>query len=356
MAIYLLYMASPAILYVCMKFFVHQRMNRNDQLQKTFLIVFAVVMMMMIGLRHPSNGSRDTLFYFYQWESLGRVSADEIGYYLKDVDMEKGYLFLIWVLSHILKDGQWLLVLSGVFFAVSVCVFVRRNCSNPVLALLVFNCLGLFNFAVQGLRQTIAMCICLWAIEPCKKRELVRFLLLIALAAMFHASAVVFIGVYVLAKLKLDVRFLMVFAVGMLLVVMQLPKVFELMNRLLNDSYSLGDKAESGGWIAILISFAVVFFGVVYRDRSMPHYAMFIYMSLVGLECMFLRQSSSGIVERVGKYFLFADMVVVSNSVSAIRDKKVQIVVCIVVAVLCFFVAVHKASYSSLIPYRFYWQ
>ena len=111
--------------------------------------------------------------------------------------MEGGYQVVTWILSHIFKDGQWLLFLSGAFMSFSVCRFVNRNCKNPMFALMAFNCLGLFNFMVQGLRQAIAMCICLWAIEYCKKGQLLKFLGTVGAACLFHASAIVFTVVYI---------------------------------------------------------------------------------------------------------------------------------------------------------------
>jgi len=266
-----------------------------------------------------------------------------------------GYLIVVWLGSHIFQNGQWLLLLSGLFFAVSICVFVKRNCKNMVLALAVFNCLGLFNFMVQGLRQSIAMCICLWALEPCKQKRPVRFLLMIGLAALFHASAVIFAIVYLLGEMRFDLFSVVFFICGVAVAIMLIPRLFEIMNKLLNDDYSLGTGSEEGGWIAVLILLAIIVFGLAFQDKRNPHYPMYIYMTIVGLGCMLLRQSVSPIVERASNYFAYAEMVIVANSVSSIRDKRTQVLVCVAVFALCFFVAVHKTTYSSLIPYRFFW-
>ena len=107
---------------------------------------------------------------------------------------------------------------------------------------------------------------------------------------------------------------------------------------------------------AVLISFVIIIFGVVFGDKKGHHYPLYVYMSIVGLVCMLLRQSTSGIMERVSNYFSFAEMVLVASSVSSIRSKRTQILVCMAVFVLCFTVALHKTSYSSLIPYKMFWQ
>jgi len=355
MAIYLLYMASPCILFIFLELLTNQKIHRIEQLKNTYLILFVIIMTAMVGLRHPGNGSDDTMFYYRQWEELSGLSLDQLDYYIKNMDMEVGYLIVVWLGSHIFQNGQWLLLLSGLFFAVSICVFVKRNCKNMVLALAVFNCLGLFNFMVQGLRQSIAMCICLWALEPCKQKRPVRFLLMIGLAALFHASAVIFAIVYLLGEMRFDLFSVVFFICGVAVAIMLIPRLFEIMNKLLNDDYSLGTGSEEGGWIAVLILLAIIVFGLAFQDKRNPHYPMYIYMTIVGLGCMLLRQSVSPIVERASNYFAYAEMVIVANSVSSIRDKRTQVLVCVAVFALCFFVAVHKTTYSSLIPYRFFW-
>lgn len=353
--VYLLYVASPILVNLIMGGMFSLR-NNEQKIRRVLLITCGIIMTLMIGLRSPYIGSGDTYRYMRNWNYAQNISFGNLGAFLDEIDFEKGYLISVWILSHIFKHPQWLLFLSGAFFSYSVCSFIDKNCKNVVLPLVIFNCLGLFNFMVQGLRQGLAMCICLFAIEFVKKRKFIPFIFLIALACTFHASAVVFVVVYFLYKFKIKASYLSFFAVAVLIVFNSLPFLFELMNSAIEDDYQIGQGAESGGVVAILIYAAIIIFGMVFQEKDNPHYPMFVYMTIIGLVAMVMRNSVSTIAERISHYYSFAQMVLVSNSIGTIKDRDTNLIVNIVVAILCLAVAVHKTSYSNLIPYLFFWQ
>ena len=359
MTIYLLYMASPGILYLLLESFSSYSIADCKRSKRKYMYLVGIVMMLMIGLRHPENGSGDTMFYYNFWESMSKASLKMLFVSLVEVDLERGFQITTWILSHIFKNGQWALILSGAFISFSVCRFVSKNCKNVVLALTVFNCLGLFNFMVQGMRQAIAMCICLLAIEHCKQKTIKNFLkfaLLIAVASFFHASAIVFSLMYVVSFAKLDVKGFAAFAAGAGISILYLPALFEIINNAINDDYALGTGSDSGGVFAILIYLVIILCGLALADKKNQNYALFFYMACIGCICMVLRRSTSEIAERVNYYFAFSQMVIMSNSIKHISEKQIGYVLNLLAFTLCIGVAIYKASYSILIPYLFFWQ
>lgn len=354
MTTYLLYVASPVLVAILQSLVTAKSINESNNSRKTYLIICGIIMALMIGLRNPRVGSGDTQFYVHTYEQFSKISLPQL--IRLHIDMEFGYVFTAWLLSHIFPNGQWLLGLSGVFFAVSVCCFANKNCKNLPLALLAFNCLGLFNFMVQGLRQAIAMCICLWALEQLKKRKTVQFFLVVALAVAFHGSAVVFAVVYLISKLRLTFRGVMTFFVLAVLSVSMLPVLFRLFNQIMNDSYEIGATEVTGGVVAILIYVVIIIFGMMFIDTENPHNAIFIYMTILGAVCMIMRNTVSGIVERIADYFAFGQMVILANSTYTIRNPDVKVLVNYLAGALMLGVALYKASYSVLIPYTFFWQ
>lgn len=356
MAIYLLYMASPIIMYGVLELILGYSINDNPKYRKIYLGLMVIIITLMMGLRSQDVGSGDSRFYYAFWKTMSKTNLSELGYSLKAVDLEIGYQCATWFFSHIFHNGQWQLVLSGAFFAISVCSFVNKNCKNLFLALTVFNCLGLFSFMVQGLRQAVAMCICLWAIEPCKQRKLLKFISLIFVASLFHGSAVVFSAVYFLKYFKLNIKSYLITFCLMMLAILFLPKFFDLLNLIINDHYAVGTQAKGGGIVAILIYIAVISFGLLFRDNQDVYYPMYIYMTLIALLAMVMRNTVSSIVERIAYYFAFGEMVVISNSIKTIGNKKEYHLVCGFIAIMCLCVAIYKSTYSVLIPYTFFWQ
>ena len=356
MAIYLIYMASPAIVYVLLEAFTHKVVNEDAWLRKIFLFICGTLMALMIGLRHKYVGSSDSAFYYRFWETMSKLPLADLRPFMEDHDMEKGYQIAVWFFSHIFPKGQYSFIVSGTFYAISVCSFTQKNCKNAMLALMVFNCLGVFNFMVQGMRQAIAMCICLWALEPCKERKFLKFVLLVALACSFHMSAIVFSAVYFIKGFDLKTKSILLFTVLAGIFVLFLPSIFDLMNTLINDSYGTDQASESGGVVAILIYLVSIIFGLFFQDRDDSNYPMFIYITIVAMMALVLRNTVNSIAERIGDYFTFGQMVILSNSIASLKDDKEKTMLVLFATLLMFGVAIHKASYSNLVPYIFYWQ
>lgn len=352
----MLYMASPVLICFLLELLSGQSVNQNEKLKTKYLVLVGLAILLMVGLRNPGNGSGDTQVYCNYWRAAGRVPLSGVLHFFKNNDFEYGFQLTAWILARLFRNQQWMLVLSGAFFAVSVCRFAQKNCGDVVLALTVFNCLGLFNFMVQGMRQAIAMCICLWAVEQCKKKHFLKFFLLVALAATFHASAVVFAAIFLLARLKLNLKSYLLVAVGTVAAALLLSRLFEIVNFFINDHYEMGNGAKEGGVVAIAIYAAVLIFGLLVPDKEDESYPLFVYMVFVSAAALIMRNTVSTIVERIGSYFAFGEMVVVSNSVCALKSKDTKILLSVLVTLLCLGVAVHKASYSELIPYTFFWQ
>ena len=209
---------------------------------------------------------------------------------------------------------------------------------------------------IQGLRQSIAMCICLFALEKCKKNQIYRFVILILIAMSFHASAVVFAVVYLLRYFKLTLPNILIFFTTAIIGINLLPYIFNFMNRLLNDHYAIGKGANQGGVVAIFIYLAILAFSLIFRNYDDDRIELFIYMALLAVSALFMRNSVTESAERIGFFFAFSQLPLVSNSVSSIEDKLTRSITTFIVAALCFGVAIYKASYSVVIPYEFYWQ
>lgn len=355
MVIYLLYVASPILIYFLFGLFRNQT-NKNQGINiNAYLFVCGIIMALMIGLRHPLNGSGDTYRYCQNWILMRGVNYENLRTTLNNIDLEKGYLLLVWLLTRIFYHPQWLLVLTGVFFSVTVCYFVKFSCDGSPLALMTFNALGLFAFMVQGLRQSIAMCLCLWALECLKRRKWVKTILLIVLASTFHASAFVFFIVCPLSKLKINFKSFVIVSVGAIVAVSFLPNLFELVNSWINDDYGVGKGAESGGIVAILIYIVIIVFGLLFGDKNEEHFPLYIYMTIIAMACAIMRNNVSTIVERIAYYFAFGQMAVLAHSTKRLTDIATKVLICMVIAFLLFGVALYKTSYSVLIPYEFFW-
>ncbi|MBQ7817736.1 MAG: EpsG family protein [Oscillospiraceae bacterium] len=365
MTVFLLYTISPVIIdYLVSLCFSNYNNKLNENKLKIIKLVFTgIVMFLMIGLRKYTNGSGDSYVYYQHWKSLSAVELEQFSRIVANSEMEVGYTVVVFILSHIFKEPQFVFILSALFFAIAVCRFVYKNCNDVALAMIVFNSLELFIFMVQGLRQAVAMGICLFAIEQCKKRNLWKFIILIALAMSFHASAIVFCIVYFIPLLKINWRSILaviaIFGVSTIFI----SYFFDFVNLFVRDEYNLTqDVVEGTGVVTVLIYLSVIVAGLLFRpgpDQDEEYhklYSLFFYLTCTGVFIFSLRNQAASITERISFYYAFGQMALISNLVGNIKNLQTRWAFRIIIIALCFGLAVHKAGYSSLVPYLFFWQ
>ena len=270
--------------------------------------------------------------------------------------MEKGYIITIWLLSHVFKAPQFLFIITGLFYTFSVCLFLYKNCENLVVGLTMFICLGLYTFFFQGIRQAIAMCICLFAIELCKKRMFFPFVLLVLIAFLFHRSSIVFLLVYFFYGKRLDSIWTILIIIINILFVIFSRMFVGFGNDLLNKGYT--QTVNSGGFVALLIYIIIVgvAFAVGLKKNGNNHeYSFFLYMTVFGGVLYLSRYFGALILERVSFYFMFGQCVLLPASIKG-DEEKVRVSVSVIIIFLCLTLLIYRLRNSEFVPYLFFWQ
>ena len=359
MAIYLLFMFMPVLVYMVILYIYKKTINSSDRLKRIYLFICGMFLFLMLACRHYSVGSGDGVWYYNNWRYMSQISFENLFEVLREFDMEKGYLLCVWILSHIFKNPQYIFVFYGLLVAIAVCRFLYLNCDNVVLGLIMFNCLGLWGFMVQGIRQGIAMCICLLAIEFCIKRKLFQFGLIVVLAALFHASALAFLVLYFFGFLEMNVKSYLLVAVCTLVGMGLIEPIFQIINLVINDSYMLGNTERTrGGFITTVIYLIILIGAVIFyrkKNQNVRNIELFFFMTWCGFITFIMRYSVNSIVQRISYYFMFGEMIVLPAIIQRLVAKE-RMIIYTLATNLCIGIAIYKSTYTELIPYLFFWQ
>lgn len=322
---------------------------------KYFLVFCGCLLFLAIALRHYSVGSADSLHYYQNWIKWRDIGNFEVFWNrLLSANMEKGYILSIWLLSRFFYDPQWLFVFSGLFFSISVCTFIYRNSKDVAISFILFVCLGLYEFMVQGLRQAIAMSICLFAIEFCKRRKFIPFLLLVILASFFHRTAIIFAFIYFCYGMKYNIitLFLMIlFAVALIVFG---DVITNLGNVLFNREYE--GAVETGGFIAVTIYVLIILLSITSATDKVKRsndYVFFLIFTTIGLVFYSMRFFENLIIERISFYFMFGQIILIPSSLCNF-DSVTRKIVSAIVVILSFSLFAYRLSGSSLVPYKFF--
>lgn len=165
--------------------------NTNFELNIFFLAIFV-----FIGLRAPETGT-DTYGYVVNFMRRGSLNLSDI-IKMYSEDNEIGYLIFTKALYILAPFKQSLLIVQGGIVALAYRYFIKKCCkTNYFFSVLIFMAFGLLNFHMTGIRQSIAMSICMFAYVFIIEKKYFRAVLAIALAATFHLSAIVFTTAFI---------------------------------------------------------------------------------------------------------------------------------------------------------------
>jgi EpsG-like putative glucosyltransferase len=149
------------------------------------LLAFAwVVLVLMIGLRWHVGA--DWPAYQLSWKEAGSRS---IGAFLAHYERDALFYSLMWGFRAASLPYWSFNLLMAAIFATGLVDFARRQ-ANPWLGIAVAVPYLVIVVAMSGVRQATAIGFVFLALVALQRREAIRFLIYMALAAAFHASAI----------------------------------------------------------------------------------------------------------------------------------------------------------------------
>lgn len=326
--------------------------------------IFAIILFSIAALRSPYTGM-DTSGYYIMYNKMVHDN-NALGYYLSQfitaikegtyID-SFGWDFCNKLLSLIIKDGQlWLALLSAIFI-VSVYITIKRHSADPVISWAYILSIFIYTFILQGLRQSIAMSIILLSLKYIYNRDLLKFILLVALATLFHQSAIIFLIAYPLYNLKVSKLYFWIIGISFAAARIIPSVVIALLSRFAGDSRFAGyleGRSNMYSVTGFFVLFAIFTFCYLHKKETLKadqKNQLLYTLSMVSL----VLQSSVGIIAemfRVSYYFSMFNMLLVANVCDSIVDRKKSRIIkysMIIIFALYFFV-------SGGFEYKFFWQ
>lgn len=334
--------------------------NTNEEKEnKIFFILTAVILIMVAGFRSRYTGTPDTDVYASMFEKMSDYPS--FGSYFSGV-RKSGILFIFseaafylfcFSISRISSNPQLLILVTSAINIIATIIFIKNNSKNTEVSTIGFICLGSFTFAMNGMRQALAMSICLLSYEFVKRKKFIPFLLTVILATLFHKTAFVFLIVYFVYNMKwnkVNTTLLLISLFGFVLYVNQIATIFD---ELTDKNYSEGESFTSGGYVTVLIYLLCIV--ITLLNRNIPKNNVNIRTSLVlstfGLFLYLARYFSTQIYERVSYYFFFFILILLSSIVDDSENKNL---IRFLIIVLSVFLFAYRLNGSVFEDYKFF--
>ncbi len=163
--------------------------------------IFSVLLLGIIAGLRSENVGHDTDNYINIYNAV--VGLD-FSFLFKTAPydvLEPGYLLISWCAGKIGCSAYDFILLISIFDFICIGYWIWKNSQSPLFSLMIFFCM-FYSFFVTGLRQSIAFSIVVLAYEDIELRRWKRFGIIVFFAFLFHRTALIFIPMYFLPRIK----------------------------------------------------------------------------------------------------------------------------------------------------------
>lgn len=296
------------ICFFCLVFSLKRQTSKNKIL---FLVLCAIVFIIQMALREPTERTSDLSTYYILFKN---AMGKPISYVFSTNSFEWGYYLHNWVFANTF-GGSWVLFIVATYIFIYFLIFrnIYLYSDNIYMSVIMYVSLGMYGFSLTGIRQTIAMAICLWSFDYVVKKKFIPFILVVMLAFLFHKSAIVFVPAYFIGNLKVNRKnTLKVLAFGTVISFVS-GSLMQYFNSLFQLEYGYERFESYTGRIIYLLIFLLVFLILLYvsnysnYQNTSEHNSYDIitqpYIMFIGAIIYSLQFFSIGIATRISTYY-----------------------------------------------------
>lgn len=371
------------ILYILLSGLVLGTGKINSEIKKIYLYLTFGLFTMIAALRAEVVGN-DTIVYLRLFESISYSSDISIF----SPRFELGYIYLNKLLSLISHNSQIILVVTSCFIMYGFMRFIKKYSKIPWLSVYLFFTIGYFSMTMNTIRLNIAIVLILLAYDFLKQKRLIRFLILVFFAFLFHRTAIVFLIAWPMRKLQVTYKLVLTFMIGSISLYVSFPTILNiLMNIFPTYQYYRGSAYLNGevrlaSIMNMLVGLSIIMLGAFTRyyklnDKSQDGVLLSEFSSQVRKEedandgqlmFLFLIISVSitflsfrfNLLDRVSDFFLVFSIVYLPNAIKNIKDKKLMLFIVFIIIIMFFIYAtliqIMRPEWNRIYPYFFYWQ
>lgn len=310
-------------------FFNNQLIRKKT---KNSIILIGIFLFIISAFRATSVGI-DTSSYLWTFERLGfSMPKLSLSFFSED-----GYTLLEYVCRGIGVGFRGVIVFGAAIYIFPVLYLIYRYSENPYLSLFYFVTLDYYCFSMSGMRQSIAIGLCLIAFEMAQRKKLILFLALVGIAITFHSTAVVFIPIYFLRNIPLKRKYIYPFLLlGLLCFVFrgQIVSIIQTMSRVYYSNITTGG---TGMYLYMLVAVLLAFiYSPEWLDDNSNAKSIITYMMIVAI-IMFPILQFNPTAFRLHYYYSIAIVLFIPAVLGDIRNAKVRFIF----TCFFFFVAVY---------------
>lgn len=305
-----------AIWIILMRLVIYSLSVKNKR--KIYTIAIFIPIFLLLAFKGLNVGT-DTPVYVDMYKAFnGNFEST-----LKIYKIETGFGVLLYFLNKISSNPQLLFIVEGIIVSFFYGAFFYKKASNLLLAILAYLAFGLFAFQLTGIRQSIAMALCILSFKCIEEKRIFKFLGIIIVSSLFHTSALFFIPAYFVGNIKCSSKSRNLILVIGLLVGLNLDRFLNLMGNISERYTAYGIESTGNGWIFFLIVLLITIFMEFFKDKIiMKNQRLSIYFNINYISCILWgMRLITRTAERVSFFYMPATIILLSMLPYCFKNK-----------------------------------
>lgn len=324
-----------------------------------YFYFFTFILVCICGLRSVKIGL-DTPQYYFLFNGASKfsnlfdfISAEK----LDPLHPEWGYVVYEWVIS-LVGNYYFFLFITAVLTIVPVMWIIFKYSQIPWLSIVLFILFGYFSFYMTGLRQALALSFCMFAFHYSHENKLLKYLICIVLAFLFHQTAIIFLPIYWVKRIPLN-KYVIIGTITLIGVSFSIRAIFyDLFMLMSRIDYT--EHEDAGGvrmYIAMLI---FVLLGFIWMNKLSKNELnkSLLYMMIICVILWPILSTGSPAVYRLYYYYHIFIILFSANlamSIKSIVQRNTVILIFLFIGT-SFFVTQIMMKPLNVYPYKFSWE
>lgn len=347
-------------------------LKQKYEVNKNLKIVLALLpMFILVGFRGINIGS-DTWFYAHVFENIG--SQDSLLKAIANSRYEIGFVVLNYIFAKVGFTYNMLQVTITFFICFSIGKFFKRYCVNVWIGSYVFYTLRYMLGPMNTVRMWIAIAILLFSIPYLQKQRPIQFFGIVVMASLFHSTALVFLVLYPLCKVRLTKRKIVLLYIIALVIGAMGTSFFAWLTKSINmySGYLTSKYFVYDNNVAVFLNLAidlclVVFIFYEYRKEldegieknteinSLDNIIKVALLLIVAIDIVGLRNT---IMNRISAYFGMFLVIAIPSAIKKINFKYNREIIWLgmggLLALQFLVVMIFRPEWNSVVPYYFF--
>lgn len=303
-----------------------------------------------------TNASYAGVFFsmsqFSFWDILTN-SASVSGHF------EVGWLLLTKIISLFTGNLQVYLTIIAILQFIPIAYIIGKYSNNIILSYFIFAGFGFYIHFFSGIRQSLAISIILLAFDQLYDKKYLRFVVITILASTLHRSALLFILMWPLSRIKLTFNTSAILVIFMVLLMPFYRTIVSvILNVFFSGGYSRYLKGE-GQALTMFVVYALLFLASFINKENSRFLNLLRILLLLGVAGQSLGALGGGAITRIGFYYNVFFILLFPKTLESIKGQKDRTTISVIsIFLLCLFFVLttppgHGSSY--VIPYDFFW-